>query len=333
MNNPEDMPIDEEEMRAWLNERKATGLSWKSIAEESGIAQGTASTWATGSYQGNGQNIAKKVYRYRQTLETQADRAATAEDAGLSKAPWFVETKTSRYLRGLIITAHAGGVTYAATGPGLGKSRTARHYCASAVNAFMITINESINSPTALLGEILRVLGSKQGGSPWMRQMYAQVRDQLVNRRSLLIVDEANKCDIAMLELLRALNDNEDLPGGPGICLLGNEELHKTIMSGAGTGRHQFGRLKRRIDRSHLQDMPFDEDIEIYLDAWDIHDGEQRALLKRVGLTAGTGGLGELKQIISNASLLAFEDRQTLSFAHLREAIGQRATVFLRNQC
>lgn len=331
MNNPEDMPIDEEEMRAWFLERKATGLSWKAIADESGIAQGTASTWATGNYQGNGQNIAKKVYRYRQTLETQADRAATVQDAGLAKAPYFVETKTSRYLTGLIITAHAGGVTYAATGPGLGKSRTARNYCASAVNAFMVTMNEALDTTTALLGEILRVLGNKQSGSPWQRQMYAQVRDMMVGRRSMLIIDEANKCSLKMLEMLRALNDNEDMPGGPGICLLGNEELHKTIMSGAGTGRHQFGRLKRRIDRSHLQDMPFDEDIEIYLDAWDIHDREQRALLKRVGLTPGTGGLGELKQIISNASLLAFEDGQALSHGHLREAIAQRATVFLRN--
>src|SRR3546814_1982683 len=72
--------------------------------------------------------------------------------------------------------------------------------------------------------------------------------------------------------------------------------------------------------------------IEAYLDAWGIADREQRSLLLRVGRTAGTGGLGELKQIISNASLLAFEDGQTLSHGHLREAMAQRATSFLRNQ-
>src|SRR3546814_6506793 len=75
----------EEEMRAWMNEcRLSAGLSWKAISEESGIPQGSISPWATGTYQGNGQNIAKKVYKYRQTLETQAARAATAQNAGLS---------------------------------------------------------------------------------------------------------------------------------------------------------------------------------------------------------------------------------------------------------
>src|SRR3546814_11595402 len=78
--------------------------------------------------------------------------------------------------------------------------------------------------------------------------------------------------------------------------------------------------------------MAFDEDIEAYLDAWGIADREQRSLLLRVGRTAGTGGPGELKQIISNASLLAFEDGQTLIHGHLREAMAQRATSFLRNQ-
>src|SRR3546814_679699 len=98
------MPIDEEEMRAWMNERRlSAGLSWKAISEESGIPQGSISPWATGTYQGNGQNIAKKVYKYRQTLETQAARAATAQNAGLSNEPDDVETRTGRILRGLKI--------------------------------------------------------------------------------------------------------------------------------------------------------------------------------------------------------------------------------------
>src|SRR3546814_12333431 len=114
------------------------------------IPQGSISPWATGTYQGNGQNIAKKVYKYRQTLETQAARAATAQNAGLSNEPDYVETRTGRILRGLMITAHAGEITYAATGPGLGKTKTACHYAASTANAFMVTINPSIDSVTSL---------------------------------------------------------------------------------------------------------------------------------------------------------------------------------------
>src|SRR3546814_18078218 len=109
------MPIDEEEMRAWMNERRlSAGLSWKAISEESGIPQGSISPWATGTYQGNGQNIAKKVYKYRQTLKPQAARAATAQNAGLSNEPDHVDTRTGRILPRRILTPHAGPMNYTA---------------------------------------------------------------------------------------------------------------------------------------------------------------------------------------------------------------------------
>src|SRR3546814_10949931 len=83
-----------------------------------------------------------------------------------------------------MITAHAGEMTYAATGPGLGKTKTACHYAASTANAFMVTIDPSIDSVTSLLAEILRALGNKQSGSPWKRQMFALVKTAMVGRRS-----------------------------------------------------------------------------------------------------------------------------------------------------
>src|SRR3546814_5429759 len=90
-----------------------------------------------------------------------------------------------------MITAHAGEMTYAATGPGLGKTKTACHYAASTANAFMVTIDPSIDSVTSLLAEILRALGNKQSGSPWKRQMFALVKTAMVGRRAVLLVDEA----------------------------------------------------------------------------------------------------------------------------------------------
>src|SRR3546814_20104772 len=119
--------------------------------------------------------------------------------------------------------------------------------------------------------------------------MFALVKTAMVGRRAVLLVDEANGCTIEMLELLRSLNDNGGHPGGPGICLLGNEELHKTIRSGAGSARHSFARLNSRISRTHLQDMEFDEDIEASLETWGIADRKKRVQLLRGG---GTGGRG-----------------------------------------
>jgi hypothetical protein len=80
----------------------------------------------------------------------------------------------------------------------------------------------------------------------------------------------------------------------------------------------------------HVQDMPLVEDIDAYLDAWGIENTEQRQMLRQVGLTPGAGGLREIRQLITNASMPALEDEQPLSYAYLREAMATRATRRLR---
>lgn len=153
--------------------------------------------------------------------------------------------------------------------------------------------------------------------------MSAQIVDMVSGRKCVLIVDEANYLDFESHEELRALHDI----AGLGICLLGNEELHATIRGGALRGsRHSYARLNSRIAMSHVQDMPLAEDIEVYLDAWGIEVAEQRSMLKKVGLTPGAGGLREIRQLISNAKMLAHEDGTGLSFDLLREAMSTRAT-------
>lgn len=330
MNNPEDFPVDEEELRAWLMERKTrTGMSWKALGSESGISEGTLSTWGPGTYAGNGQNVAKRVFKYRQMLASRDNQAADEEAAGLTDGPGYVETKTGRRLKGLMIRAHTGSkMTYAATGSGIGKTEEAKNYCACVAGAVMITLDPVTKSPAAVMEAVLRALGANPGTS-WARQMSAQIMDLVRGKRRLLIIDEANYATFETMELWRAWNEL----AGLGICMLGNEELHKTIRTGAGLGRqHSIARLNRRISQGHLQDMSLDEDIEAYLDAWKIEDRDQRALLMRIGATPGTGGLGEIKEIIENAALLAFEDGQALSHGHLREAMASRATSYLRHK-
>lgn len=327
MNNPEDFPVDEAAELAWLIDRRTkTGMSWKALAEESGISQGTISNWGAGTYAGNGQNIARKVFKYRQLLESQAERDADKLSAGLAAAPSYIETKTGRRIHSLLVTAHSGEITYAATGPGTGKTKEAEHYVECVSNAYLVTLQPTTKSVTAMIGEVIRALGGKSGTS-WARQMSAQVIDMVKGRKCLLIVDEANNAEFEAVEQLRAWHDI----AGLGICLLGNEELHSTIRGGALRGaRHSYARLNSRIAMKHVQDMPLAADVEAYLDAWKIENGEQRVLLKRVALTPGTGGLREIRQLITNAMMLAFEDGSPLTHAHLREAQAARATTHLQ---
>lgn len=327
MNNPDDFPVIEADERAWMiDHHSSSGMSWRIIGENSGIAPGTLSTWATGSYAGNGLNVAKKVFKYRQMLESQAQRAADKASAGLANAPGYIPTPTGRRLRTLMVIAHGGEITYGGTGPGTGKSMEAEEYCASASNAVMVTMKPTTKSLTAMISEVIRALGGKPGVS-WARQMSATVIDMVRGRRFLLIVDEANYLEFEAIEELRAWNDL----GGLGICLLGNEELHATIEGGAQRGvRHSYARLNSRIAQRHVQDMPLIGDIDAYLDAWGIHDGAQRQFLTKVGMTPGAGGLREIRQLITNASMLALSDEQPLSYEYLREAMSTRATRHLR---
>ena len=108
---------------------------------------------------------------------------------------------------------------------------------------------------------------------------------------------------------------------GDGIVMIGGEwtDTHKSPKSAGG--------LTTQTVHVHL-----DEDIDAYLDAWNIHNAEQRSYLRRIGLTPGAGGLREIRQIISHASMLAMDDHSALTLEHLRESLSTRATRHLRLQ-
>lgn len=325
MNDPKDMPIDVAEVRAWLTAHKdATGRSWKAIADESGIKQGTLSAWVYPSYQGNAENVARLVIKYRQLVDSQREQAAAEQKAGLRAEPGYLETPTALRVRALLTIAHRGAMTLAAMGPGTSKTATAQNYSACIANVLMITIRPTKNSVAAMVADVVRAMGGKSG-SGWVRQLSDQVIDHARGRNMLLIVDEANHLETAALEELRAWHDI----AGLGICLLGNEELLARIRSG-GHSRHAFARLNSRIAMSHVQDLPLDEDVEMYLDGWGISNAEQRTRLRQIAMTPGAGGLREIKQIVSHASMLALDDGVPLALTHIREAMGTRATSRLR---
>lgn len=327
MNNPEDFPVDIDAERAWLHQhREDANLSWQQVADRSGIPFGTLSPWATGTYNGRSDNVARRVYRYRQMVESQAKRAETATAAVTGKAMGLVDMPTVRRLNALMVTAQSGEITVAATGPGTGKTMAARDYAACVSNVWIATFDPTTKSLAAMVRVVLKAVGGKTGHG-WLGQMSAQVMELVANRNGLLICDEANHLDFQAIEQIRAWHDLT----GVGICLLGNEELIATIRGGNQRHTsHAFARLKSRIAMSHVQDLPLEADIDAYLDAWGIENGETRGFLRRVGRTPGAGGLREIRQIVSIASTLAADDGASLSYPHVREAAALRSTQMLR---
>lgn len=319
MNDPDTFTVDVEEMRLWLQAHKETsGLSWPQLQNASGIPSGTLGPFMSGSYPGDKQAVAKRVYRYKQLVDSQAAHAV-----GLPEAPGFVETETSRRIRALLITAHRGRMTMAATGPGTSKTLTARNYAASVPNVWIATMQPVTKTLNAMVGEVQRAVGgTSQRG--WSRVLSEEVATAVIGKSGLLVIDEANHLDFEALEQLRSWHDTT----GVGVCLLGNEELYQRIRGGVAS--HAFARLNSRIAASHVQDLPTEGDIHDILDAWRIGDPAQRRLLTSIGSTAGYGGLREITMIIENAALLASHEGRGLSLDDLKDAQSMRASKSIR---
>jgi DNA transposition AAA+ family ATPase len=318
VNNAENFPVDVDAERQWLNAHKAeTGSSWTELQTQISIPAGTLSTWATGSYRGDQERVARAVFRYRQLLESQAERSH-----GILIEPGYFETPTSRRLTGLLIWAHRGRITVGATGPGTGKDMAANEYAGSVSNVTVVTMRPTDEKMPAMIARVLRALDVPPKGRT--RDMSHQVLEKVRGHRRLLVINEANHLETKALEEIRAWHDET----GVGVCLLGNEELLMRIEGGA--KRDAYARLNSRIAQRLIQNLPEEGDVTAFCDAWGLTNPAMRQMLMTIARTPGAGGLRECRQIVEQASMLAADENRALSFDDMRDAQSTRATRFIR---
>lgn len=325
MINVSEIPINDddiEDIRLWANAyREATNppMPWARFASQVGIGQSTLEAFVKGTYQGKKATQARKLFQYRQTIEAQTKRQEK-----LPINPGFFETETSIRLEGLLLMAHEGRITAAGTGPGTGKTMSIREYKQKAPNCYIATMRPSTQRVLPMIQQVQRAMGMP-GLQARTRDASQMVLDKLVDRKALLVIDEANYLSIEALEELRAWHDET----GVGLALFGNEELIAMIESGRKSD--QLARLNRRISHSHVQKVPTEGDVETFCDAWGIEQVDIRGYLRRIALTPHAGGLGECQQLIEAASLIADgEDRESLSITDLRDAQMARSTRWVK---
>ncbi|MEL7784083.1 AAA family ATPase [Citromicrobium bathyomarinum] len=323
MINVTEIPINEEDIediRLWgAAYREETGMPWGRFAKAAGFAESTLQAFLKGTYKGDNPKCARMLFKYRQTIEAQTKRQAK-----LPIDPGFFETETSARLEGLLLMAHEGRITAAGTGPGTGKTMSIKDYKAKAPNVYVATMRPSCQRVLPMIQQVQRSMGMP-GLQARTRDASQMVIDKLVDRKALLVIDEANYLSIESHEELRAWHDET----GVGLALFGNEELIAMIESGRKSD--QLARLNRRISHRHIQKVPTEGDVEIFCSAWGIEQGDIRMFLKRIALTPHAGGLGECQQLIEAASLIADgEDREYLSIADLRDAQMARSTRWVK---
>lgn len=326
MINVTEIPMNEqdiEDIRLWAKgyrENRPIELPWSQFAEASDIKMSTLQAFVSGKYQGRNDNIARKIFLFRQSVEAQSKRQKT-----LPIDPGFFETKSALRMRAVMSMAHFGRITVIAAGPGTGKTMAITDYRERAQPTFVATLRPSTSTLLQMILEVHRALGipPRCKNSAEASRM---VVERLHKQKALLVIDEANYACIDAIEEIRSWHDET----GVGICLAGNEELLRRIETGQ--HRDQFARLNRRIQHKHEQDVPEAEDVEAFCDAWQIEQPDIRGMLAKIALTPGAGGLGECQQLIEVASMLASEDGEDrgLTISDMRDAQMTRKTRWIR---
>lgn len=306
MNNPETLPIDIDAERQWLVAHKAdTGLSWAELAPRVGIKAGTISPFATNSYAGDNQRIAEAVYRYRQTLSSQASLAIE-----LPEPPPFFPTPTSRQIETMLKIAQRGRITVVAGGPGASKTQTIKQYQAAMSNVWVATMKPSTAGVNTMQIKVLEALGELNAkGTPLALSM--KIESIVRNTGGLLIIDEAQHTSEKALEEIRSWHDET----GIGICLVGNEEVLTRLT--LGNKRDAFARLASRVAQRLIFPGPVDGDALALATAWNVTAEDQRAFL--VDIAKKPGGLRTCTMLMETAWMLAVSDGVALSIGHLRD--------------
>lgn len=323
MINVKDLPVDVAEMRDWLNGYREMGevpLSWSQLAKQSGIPEGTLSTFAAGTYgaKDGGSNVARRVFQFRQMVEAQSMRQSR-----LPANPGYFDTRTSLRMLDLLEIAHSGRITVVGTGPGTGKTFTMDEYAERAGNVVRVTMSPSTGNLMAMIQSVLASLGVEQRRLS-KADASAMVVARITGRRMLLVIDEGNFLTLEAIEQLRNWHD----VAGIGICIFGNEQLVQTIKTGP--KRDQLARLLSRIANMHEQRTPLPEDVAMFCDHWGIEQPDIRRYLENIALTPDSGGLRECKQLIEAATMLAVAEDRGLSISDLRDAQSERATRWIR---
>lgn len=323
MINVKDLPVDVEEMRLWLNGYRNLSdppMPWSQIEKQSGIPTGTLTTFAAGTYgaKDGGSNVARRVFQFRQMVETQSMRQAK-----LPTNPGYFDTRTSLRMLDLLEIAHSGRITVVGTGPGTGKTFTMDEYAERAGSTVRVTMSPSTGNLLAMSKAVLAALGVEQRHLS-KADASAMVVARMSGKRLLLVIDEGNWLTLESIEQLRFWHDMM----GIGICIFGNEQLVQTIKTGP--KRDQLARLLSRIANMHEQRTPLPEDVAAFCDHWGIEQPDIRRYLENIALTPDSGGLRECKQLIEAATMLAVADDRGLSISDLRDAQSERATRWIR---
>ncbi|MFZ5749072.1 MAG: AAA family ATPase [Pseudomonadota bacterium] len=312
MNDPTNHPVDIAEQRQWLIDHKTgTGASWSQLAKRIDIPTGTLSQFGSErGYPGNEQQLADKVFRYRQTLAAQASIAVEMPDV-----PGYFQTETSVELTRLLALGQRGRIVVAAMGAGLGKTTTARQYQACYSNVFLATMTPSTAGVNNMQIEVLEALGEPNAvGTP--QKLSRRIRERVKDLRNpLIILDEAQHLTEKSIDEARSWHDAT----GCGLALFGNIGVMQRIEGGS--RKAAFAQLYSRIGMKVTRPLALQADADALAAAWGIGGAAELAHIRKVCMLPG--GLRGATFMVELATMIAASEQTALAIDHLQDAWAQ----------
>ena len=311
MTRSENLEFDIEEIRQWLIEHKrATGISWTTLAKRTGLPAGTISQFGSDNkYKGDETRIANAIASYRQGLTNQAELAVD-----LPEVPSFIATETSQQMLSNYRWAHRGRMCVIATGPGTGKTESAKHYRECLPNVWLTTVTPSTSGVNTMQVELLRAMGERHAkGTP--QALSTRIRDRVEGSKGLIIFDEAQHLSEKAIEEIRSWYDLT----GIGIVLQGNADVIARLEGGS--RRAVFAQLYSRVAMRLVRNLPLQNDAAMIAEAWKIEDARQ--IQEIVKISQRPGGLRGVTMTLELASMLASVEQRAVSLSDIQDAWTQ----------
>lgn len=286
------------------------GWTKKRFAEESDVPEGTFGPWLAGSYAGNNDAPAAKVYRFLSARKEQAQMAAS-----IPVAPSFQDTPTSRRIwTGLEHAQVFGDLTVVGVGPGMGKSATISQYKALRPRVWVATMAPSTRGVPNALIEVLGAMGDQDArGTP---QALSRRVAAKATAGALLVIDEAQHLSQQAVDEFRSIHDKT----GVGLVFSGDESVFSLF---DGTRRSAFAQFHSRIGYRVRMSRPDPKDAVVIAAA---HGVTETPLVKLCSDIAGKpGALRGLTKTLLLAKRMASMTDQPLTASLIREAYAQRS--------
>lgn len=280
------------------------------FAEECDVPEGTFGPWLKGTYQGDNQKPAAKVYRFLNARREQATLAAS-----VPVAPEWQETKSARKIMGALEHGHVfSDLVVIGVGPGIGKTATIIQYQAIRPRVWVATMSPSSRGVPNALIEMLDAMGEPDAkGTP---QALSRRVQKKVGPGGLIIVDEAQHLSQQAVDEFRSIHDRT----GVGMVFSGDESVFSLF---DGDRKKAFAQFHSRIGLRLRQSRPYPEDAVVLARAHGITDTPSIKLLTDVALKPGA--LRGLTKTLLLARRMATMADEPLTPQLIREAWAQRA--------